>query len=98
MKVLVDANVVLDILLHRQPWYTDAALIFGLAEENSIKSYVSASAITDIFYIAQKQLGKRATVEAIKWLFGVFQPATITDNNTIPHHAADQGVAAHIAR
>ena len=81
MKVLVDTNVVLDILLYRQPWYTNAVLIFGITQRNLIKSYVSASAITDIFYISQKQLGKRATREAIKWLLGVFQPATVTDNN-----------------
>ena len=53
MKALIDTNVVLDILLHRQPWYTDAALIFGMADENLIKGHVPASAITDIFYIAQ---------------------------------------------
>ena len=81
MKVLVDTNVVLDILLHRQPWYTDAVLIFGMTQRNLIKSYITASAITDIFYIAQKQLGKKATQEAMKWLLGVFQPATVTDNN-----------------
>ena len=66
MKVLIDTNVVLDILLYRQPWYTNAVLIFGMTQRNLIKCYIPASAITDIFYISQKQIGKSATWEAIK--------------------------------
>ena len=40
MKALIDTNVVLDILLHRQPWYDNSAMIFGLADENLIKGYI----------------------------------------------------------
>ncbi|MDR0709212.1 MAG: PIN domain-containing protein [Spirochaetaceae bacterium] len=32
MTILLDTNVVLDILLDRQPWYNEAALIFGAPE------------------------------------------------------------------
>jgi len=80
MTILIDSNVVLDILLNRQPWYTNAALIFSLSRRNIIKSYVSASAITDIFYVARKELGKSAAREAIKRLVRVFYPATVTDS------------------
>ena len=81
MTILIDANVVLDILLNRQPWYTDAALIFGLTQQNLIKCYISASTVTDIFYIAQKEHGKNAAREALKRLLQVFLPATVTDGN-----------------
>jgi len=66
MTILIDTNVVLDILLHRHPWYTDAALIFGLTQQNFIKSYVSASAVTDIFYVTRREHGKSAARKAIK--------------------------------
>jgi predicted nucleic acid-binding protein len=81
MTVLLDTNVVLDILLNRQPWYTNAALIYGLAQQNFIRAYISVSAITDIFYIAQKEQGKSAAKEALKRLLKVFYPATVTDKN-----------------
>jgi len=81
MNLLLDTNVVLDILLNRQPWYTDAALIFGLSQQNLIKSYISASSITDIFYVAQKEQGKNAAKEAIKRILRVFKPATVTDKD-----------------
>jgi len=81
MKVLIDTNVALDILLNRQPGYTNAALIFSLTKQNSIISYISASAITDISYIAKKYLGNKPTKEAIKKLLQVFKPATVTDSH-----------------
>jgi predicted nucleic acid-binding protein len=81
MTVLLDTNVVLDILLDRQPWYTEAALIFGLSEKNLIKSFISAASITDIFYLVQKEHGKQAARDSIKRLLQVFNPATVTDTN-----------------
>ena len=45
--------------------------------------------MTDIFYIAQKKLGKKAIKEAIKKLLKVFYPATVTDNNI--YQALDLG-------
>ena len=81
MTVLIDTNVVLDILLHRQPWYNNAAMIAGLSQKSIITAYVSASVITDIFYIVQKQEGKNAARSAIKQLLRMFYPATVTDRN-----------------
>jgi len=81
MTILLDTNVVLDILLNRKPWYTNAALIFGMAQQKLIKGYVSASTITDLFYITEKENGKSKTREAIKRLLKVFYPATVTDKN-----------------
>ena len=81
MNILIDTNVVLDILLHRRPWYTDAALIFSLSMRNQINGYISASSITDIFYLTQKEHGKTAAKEALKRILKVFYPAAVTDKN-----------------
>jgi predicted nucleic acid-binding protein len=55
MKVLIDTNIVLDVLLNRQPYCQDAAKIIILSEKKIIESYVSASTITDIYYITQRE-------------------------------------------
>jgi predicted nucleic acid-binding protein len=81
MNILLDTNVVLDILLNRKPWYGNAALIYGMAQQNLIKGYVSASTITDIFYITAKENGKATAREGIKRLLKAFYPATVTDKN-----------------
>jgi predicted nucleic acid-binding protein len=51
MKVLIDTNIVLDVLLNRHPYCQDAARIIILSEKEIIEGYTSASAITDIYYI-----------------------------------------------
>jgi len=62
MTVLIDTNVVLDLLIQRVPFYENAAKINILSEKGFIRSYVSASAITDIYYIAKKEIGDKETV------------------------------------
>jgi predicted nucleic acid-binding protein len=81
MTVLIDTNVALDILLNRQPHYINAARIYGLTENNVIRSFISASAITDIFFLAKSQCGKKQTKEALKKLLQIFKPATVTDSH-----------------
>jgi predicted nucleic acid-binding protein len=81
MKVLIDTNVVLDILLNRVPFYANSADVEALAEAKIITGYISASAITDIFFLAKGALGKKPTKKALKSLLQVFKPATVTDNH-----------------
>jgi predicted nucleic acid-binding protein len=80
MKVLIDTNVALDIMLHRKDYAVSEA-VSKLAEKNAFSGFISASAITDIFYIAKSTLGKKPTKEALKELLKVFRPATVTDND-----------------
>jgi len=46
-----------------------------------IACYISASAITDIFYLSKNDLGKKPAKEALKDLLSVFKPATVTDTH-----------------
>ena len=56
MKVLVDTNVILDALLHRVPFHKDSSAVYDLVEQGQITGCVSSSAVTDIFYIAYRDL------------------------------------------
>jgi len=80
MKVLIDTNVALDIMLHRKD-YANSLAVFVAAEKGDVIGYISASAITDIFFISKKTLGKKSAKNALKELLPVFKPATVTDNN-----------------
>jgi predicted nucleic acid-binding protein len=55
MKVLVDTNIVLDFLLQREPFFQEAKLLFQAIASGQVVGYITATTITDIFYIAQKQ-------------------------------------------
>ncbi len=62
IKLLIDTNVVLNVLLRREPFSETAAEVLNLTQRDDVREYVSASAITDIYYIANKQLKDRAAV------------------------------------
>lgn len=55
MQIMVDTNVVLDVLLNRSAFVQDSAAILKTASED-IQEFVTASAITDIYYIARREL------------------------------------------
>ena len=60
MKILIDANIALDILLQRQPFYVAGIQILGLAK-SGIELYLSASSVTDIYYIIRKEIKSKET-------------------------------------
>lgn len=54
MRVLIDTNIVLDFLLGRSPFFQDAELLFQAMDEGLIDGYVTATTLTDIFYISRR--------------------------------------------
>ena len=59
MRALIDTNVVLDVLLRREPFVQDAAKVLKTVGRGA-EEYVSASAVTDIYYIARRELKDKA--------------------------------------
>ena len=60
MKLLIDANILLDVLQKREPHYKDSALIWKLCETEQAKGYVSALTFADLVYIMRKELDPEA--------------------------------------
>ncbi len=54
MRVLIDTNIVLDFLLQREPFLQDAELLFQTIDSGQVTGYVTATTLTDIFYIARR--------------------------------------------
>jgi len=54
VRVLIDTNILLDFLLQREPFAQDAELIFKAINTGQIIGYVTATTLTDIFYISRK--------------------------------------------
>ena len=80
MKLLIDTNVVLDVLLRREPFSKTAAEVLNLTQRDDVREYVSASAITDIYYIANKQMKDRDAVrDLLKRLLMVVSVAAVSE-------------------
>ncbi|MBW4622061.1 MAG: PIN domain-containing protein [Cyanosarcina radialis HA8281-LM2] len=57
MRVLIDTNIILDFLLQREPFFQNADLLFQSIDSGSVVGYVTATTLTDIFYIARRHNG-----------------------------------------
>lgn len=84
MKLLIDTNVVLDVLLKREPFYPAAADVLNLVQRDDVREYISASAVTDIYYIAHRQLrDKTAVKELLKKLLQIVAVAAVSEREII---------------
>lgn len=57
MKILFDTNVVLDVLLNREPYVADAIELFSAVENTTITGLLCATTLTTIEYLCAKQSG-----------------------------------------
>jgi len=80
MKVLFDTNVVLDVLLERQPYVEVAARLFALVDNGKLEGMVGATTLTTIYYLARKSLGVRKAREVILGLLDLFDVAPVDGN------------------
>jgi predicted nucleic acid-binding protein len=82
MKILLDTNVVLDILLERNLFVAHAREIFQLIESQKIEGYLCATTVTTLHYLVSRQLDKPTADHAIKQLLALFAVAPV-DKNTL---------------
>lgn len=57
MRLLIDTNILLDFLLQREPFFQNADLLFQAIDSGRVVGYVTATTLTDIFYIARRHTG-----------------------------------------
>lgn len=78
MKVLIDTNVVLDLLLDRAPHADAAAHLFDQVERGHITACLCATTITTVHHIAEKSLGDEAARGLIGRLLQLVELAPVT--------------------
>ncbi|MFA6261743.1 MAG: PIN domain-containing protein [Bacteroidia bacterium] len=54
-RIFVDSDIVLDLLSGRLPHYNAAAELFSLADEGSVKLFVSSLSFANVNYILSRQ-------------------------------------------
>jgi predicted nucleic acid-binding protein len=65
VKILIDTNIVLDLLLERDPFVETAIALFQQIELGNLEGAIAATTITNIFYIIRKTEGRDVTLAAI---------------------------------
>ena len=77
MKVLIDTNIVIDVALERHLHFANSDRLLALSEQNIIEGYLSASTLSDIYYIVRRDKGRVATLDFIQKICSFLQIATV---------------------
>jgi predicted nucleic acid-binding protein len=75
VKAFFDANVLLDVLLGRTPFYTDSARALTLADTGPVEGFASAITFPIIFYIVERARGRAEGQRAVRALAGILSVA-----------------------
>lgn len=77
MRLLIDTNILLDVLMKREPHFQDSALIWKLCETDSAEGFVSSLTIANLIYVMRKELNPEKTGEVIQKLKLIFRLADL---------------------
>lgn len=77
MRVLFDANVILDALLARQPFAADATQLMAMAERKIIDGLLCATTVTTLYYILAKATSDAVARSRITGLLGLYDSAAV---------------------
>jgi hypothetical protein len=73
MKVLIDVNVALDVILERQPWLEDSKGVWDACHETRIVGHLIATAVTNIFYVSRRLIGTEKARAAVRIGLATFE-------------------------
>lgn len=65
MTVLIDTNVILDYILKREPFVQDARDCLEKLIQNNAKIWLTASTITDIYYVTRRTLHDETAAKSV---------------------------------
>ena len=71
MVVLIDTNILLDVLLARQPYCDEAMLVLKLAESGAVRGWIAANSVDNIYYISRRQLSADQSRQLLRDLLQV---------------------------
>ena len=76
-RLLFDTNVVLDVLLDRQPYVEASAAAWAAVEAGIAEGMLAAHAATTIHYLVRKEMGAMKTRRIVSALLRVFDVAAV---------------------
>ena len=78
MKVFVDTNVLLDVLARREPFYSNAARIWSLAERGRIEALISVISFNNVYYIVRRASNRKSAKRSLHLMRGIFTPVPLS--------------------
>lgn len=77
MNVPFDTDVILDVLLEREPFVNPTVKRFALVDNRRLEGSACATTVTTVFYIACKDFGLRRARDQVRGLLSLFKVASV---------------------
>ena len=87
MKLLIDANILLDVLQNREQFVKDSSIVWKLCETEKAEGYISTLTFANLVYIMRKELTAEKIEEVLQKLALIFQFAELSTSDIM--HAAE---------
>ncbi len=89
MRVLLDINVILDSMLQRPPWHTEADAILQAAAQGQVTCATTTLSLATIFYVGRQVVGTTAARVAVRKYLVAFvilpiDKQTLLDADALP--------------
>ncbi len=82
MNVLIDTNIVIDVTQEREPFLLKSEQVIILAAQGRLNAYISASTVSDIYYLTRRTKGNDWAISFLSNLF-TFCPIATVDRRVI---------------
>lgn len=72
-QVFFDINILLDVLIKREPFYDKAAVLWTMAEKRQIQGFVSAMSLPTSYYLLRQVVTQRKAISGLKAVRSIFE-------------------------
>ena len=81
---MCDTNIIIDVLLEREPFVEDSCKVLSLCEDHLIHGFVSASSVTDVYYLVRKYTHSTdLAYKAVGKLLEIVKVGSVTNNDVL---------------
>ncbi|MBM3702478.1 MAG: PIN domain-containing protein [Actinobacteria bacterium] len=78
MRVLLDTNLFLDVILERDEYYKDSSKIWSLISDKRLAGYISAISINNLYYILKRIIELKFVEKIIDQILDEFEIIPLT--------------------
>jgi predicted nucleic acid-binding protein len=68
MRIFIDADIILDLLLAREPFFPGATRLFSLVQDGEVEGFVSPLIFSNLFYVLRKKFSGPEALTALRKL------------------------------
>ena len=83
MRVLVDADVVLDVLAEREPWAEHSARTLALVERGDLEGFLAAHSVTTLHYLLRKHRDEGTPRRKVRLLLRLLRVVPVDEDRLL---------------